>query len=62
MDLGGAPDDYEVAGERVYRKGNRSRGVSLARAAERKFDGHELARSSSVASSMVTSSPMIYTR
>ena len=49
MDLGGAPDDYEVAGERVYRKGNRSRGVSLARAAERaielggKFDGHELA-------------------
>jgi len=49
MDLGGAPDDYEVAGERVYRKGNRSRGLSLARAAERaielggKFDGHELA-------------------
>lgn len=48
MDLGGAPDDYEVAGERVYRTGNSARGLTLARVAERaielggKFDGHEL--------------------
>jgi CO/xanthine dehydrogenase Mo-binding subunit len=47
-DLGGVPDDYEVAGERVFRKGNRSQGLSFARAAERavalggRFDGHEL--------------------
>ena len=47
-DLGGSPDDYEVAGERVYRRGNRGRGLSFAQAAERAialggaFDGHEL--------------------
>ena len=47
-DLGGSPDDYEVAGERVYRRGNRGRGLSFAQAAERaialggRFDGHEL--------------------
>ncbi len=34
-DLGGRPDDYTVGGERVYRKGNRSQGMSFARAAER---------------------------
>jgi CO/xanthine dehydrogenase Mo-binding subunit len=47
-DLGGAPDDYEVAGERVFRRGNRARGLSFAQAAVRaierggRFDGHEL--------------------
>ena len=48
MDLGGRPEDYEVAAERVYRRGNRGRGLTVAQAAERaialggKFDGHEL--------------------
>ena len=47
-DLGGSPDDYDVAGERVFKRGNRSQGISFARAAERaialggRFDGHEL--------------------
>ena len=47
-ELGGSPEQYEVADERVYRTGNRARGMSLARAAERalelggKYDGHEL--------------------
>jgi CO/xanthine dehydrogenase Mo-binding subunit len=47
-DLGGSPDDYDVGGERVFRKGNPGRGLSFAKAAERaielggKFDGHEL--------------------
>jgi CO/xanthine dehydrogenase Mo-binding subunit len=47
-DLGGAPDDYMVGGERVYRRGNPGRGVSYAQAARRaielggRFDGHEL--------------------
>ena len=47
-DLGGSPDDYEIGGERVYRHGNRSQGLSFARVAQRaidlggKFDGHEL--------------------
>ena len=47
-DLGGAPDDYAIGGERVFRKSNPSRGLSYARAAERaialggSFDGHEL--------------------
>jgi CO/xanthine dehydrogenase Mo-binding subunit len=46
-DLGGQPDDYDVANERVFRKGGGA-GMSLARAAERaialagKYDGHEL--------------------
>jgi xanthine dehydrogenase molybdenum-binding subunit len=46
-DLGGRPEDYEVANERVARKGG-GRGLTLAQAAERaialggKFDGHEL--------------------
>jgi CO/xanthine dehydrogenase Mo-binding subunit len=48
LDLGGTADDYEVGGERVFRRGNRSQGLSFAQAAERavdlggKFDGHEL--------------------
>jgi CO/xanthine dehydrogenase Mo-binding subunit len=47
-DLGGAPDDYEVAGERVFRRGAPGRGMSLAQAAQRaiqlggRFDGHEV--------------------
>ena len=40
--------DYEIGGERVYRRGNRSQGMSFARAAQRAidlggtYDGHEL--------------------
>ncbi len=47
-DLGGSPEQYEVGDERVYRKGNRGRGMTFADAAKRaieiggKFDGHEL--------------------
>jgi xanthine dehydrogenase molybdenum-binding subunit len=47
-DLGGAPTDYMLGGERVYRRGNPSRGLSYAQAAARavalggKYDGHEL--------------------
>jgi CO/xanthine dehydrogenase Mo-binding subunit len=47
-DLGGAPDDYEIGHERVYRRGNSARGLSYAHAAERaialggQFDGHAL--------------------
>lgn len=47
-DLGGSPDDYELGNERVSRKGNPSRGLSYAQAAQRalelggKYDGHEL--------------------
>ena len=47
-DLGGAPDNYDVADGRVFRRGNRSQGMTFARAAERalalggKYDGHEL--------------------
>jgi len=46
-DLGGKPEDYEVGGERVYRKGGGA-GMSLAQAAKRAielggiYDGHEL--------------------
>ena len=46
-DLGGHPDDYVVAGERVFRKGG-GPGMSLAQAAKRAielggiYDGHEL--------------------
>ena len=46
-DLGGRSDDYEVAGERVFRKGGGA-GMSLAQAAKRAielggiYDGHEL--------------------
>ena len=47
-DLGGSASDYEIGGERVYRRGNRSQGLSFARAAQRaialggRYDGHEL--------------------
>ncbi len=46
-DLGGRPEDYEVSGERVHRKGSGG-GMPLAKAAQRaielggKYDGHEL--------------------
>jgi xanthine dehydrogenase molybdenum-binding subunit len=47
-DIGGRPEDFEVANERVFQKGNpiASRGMTLARAAQRaielggKYDGH----------------------
>lgn len=46
-DLGGRPEDYEVANERVFRRGGGA-GMSLAQAAQRAiqlggiYDGHEL--------------------
>ena len=46
-DLGGTPEDYEVANERVFHKSG-GRGMTLAQAAKRaielggKYDGHEL--------------------
>jgi len=48
QDLGGAATDYEIGGERVYRRGAPGRGMSYAQAARRAielggaFDGHEL--------------------
>ncbi len=45
--LGGRPEDYEVSGERVHRKGGGA-GMTLAQAAQRaiamggRYDGHEL--------------------
>lgn len=48
MDLGGSPDDYDVADARVFLKSNPSRGLSFADAAERaielggKYSGREL--------------------
>ena len=47
-DLGGSPNNYDVADGRVFRRGNRSQGMTFARAAERaiaiggQYDGHEL--------------------
>ena len=47
-ELGGAPDDYDVDGRRVFRKSNPSQGLTYADAAQRaielggKFSGHEL--------------------
>ena len=47
MDLGGAPDDYDVGGERVFLKSDPTKGLTYAQAAQRavalggKFDGHE---------------------
>jgi CO/xanthine dehydrogenase Mo-binding subunit len=47
-DLGGAPDDYELGGARVFRRGQPSRGITYAEAATRaialggRYDGHEL--------------------
>ena len=48
MQFGGKPEDYEVARERVFRKGNPGSGLSFAQAAKKaielggKYDGHEL--------------------
>ena len=47
-DLGGSPDDYEVADARVFRRGNPAQGLSFGQAARRavalagRYDGHEL--------------------
>ena len=47
-DLGGSAGDYEIGGERVYRRGNAAQGLSYAQAARRaielggQYDGHEL--------------------
>ncbi len=47
-DLGGSASDYEIGDQRVYRRGNRSAGMSFTQVAERaialggKYDGHEL--------------------
>ena len=47
MDLGGAPADYDIGGERVFSKADPSKGLTYAQAAQRavalggKFDGHE---------------------
>jgi CO/xanthine dehydrogenase Mo-binding subunit len=47
-DLGGSAGDYEIGGERVYRRDNPARGLSFAQAARRaieiggQYDGHEL--------------------
>ena len=47
-DLGGNPDDYDLGGERVFRRGSPSRGLTYAQAATRaialggRYDGHEL--------------------
>jgi CO/xanthine dehydrogenase Mo-binding subunit len=46
MDLGGAPADYDIGGERVFAKSDASKGLTYAQAAQRaidlggKFDGH----------------------
>jgi CO/xanthine dehydrogenase Mo-binding subunit len=47
MDLGGAPADYDIGGERVFAKADPTKGLTYAVAAQRaielggKFDGHE---------------------
>ncbi|HJR70704.1 MAG TPA: xanthine dehydrogenase family protein molybdopterin-binding subunit [Gammaproteobacteria bacterium] len=49
MDLGGAPADYDIGGERVFLKTDPAKGLTYAQAAQRaidlggKFDGHEVA-------------------
>jgi CO/xanthine dehydrogenase Mo-binding subunit len=46
MDLGGAPDDYDIGGERVFSRRDASKGLTYAQAAKRaielggEFDGH----------------------
>lgn len=48
MDLGGAPDDYDIGEHRVFRKSDASVGMTYMQAAQRaielggKFDGHEV--------------------
>ena len=47
-DLGGSPNDYELSGERVHRRGSPGAGLTYAQAARRAielggtYDGHEL--------------------
>ncbi len=47
MDLGGAPEDYDIGGEKVFKKSDPSKSLTYAAAAQRaielggKFDGHE---------------------
>lgn len=47
-DLGGSPNDYDLGGERVFRRGNPGRGLTYSQAATRaialggRYDGHEL--------------------
>ena len=47
MDLGGKAEDYDIADEKVFRKGDPSKSLTYAQAAKRaielggKFDGHE---------------------
>ncbi|HVY63622.1 MAG TPA: xanthine dehydrogenase family protein [Gammaproteobacteria bacterium] len=47
MDLGGKPEDYDIADEKVFRKGDPAKSLTYAQAAKRaielggKFDGHE---------------------
>jgi len=47
-DLGGSAADYEIGGERVFRRGNATQGLTFAQAAQRaielggEYDGHEL--------------------
>jgi xanthine dehydrogenase molybdenum-binding subunit len=47
-DLGGSAADYDIGGERVFRRGNAAQGLSFAQAAQRaielggEYDGHEL--------------------
>jgi xanthine dehydrogenase molybdenum-binding subunit len=49
LDFGGAPDDYDIGGERVFAKSDQAKGLTYAQAAQRaidlggKFDGHEVA-------------------
>ena len=51
MDLGGAPEDYEVGGGRVFRTGSPQVEMGFGEAAARaielggRYDGHELAES-----------------
>ncbi|NIP81934.1 MAG: hypothetical protein GWM90_23040, partial [Gemmatimonadetes bacterium] len=48
FDLGGSPDDYEIGGEAVFARTNRSRRMSYATAAQRaielggEYSGHEV--------------------
>jgi CO/xanthine dehydrogenase Mo-binding subunit len=47
-DFGGAPEDYDIGGERVFSKSDATKGLTYAQAAQRaielggKFDGHEV--------------------
>jgi CO/xanthine dehydrogenase Mo-binding subunit len=49
MDLGGAPADYDIGGERVFLRTDNAKGLTYAQAAQRaielggKFDGHAVA-------------------